>query len=144
MQQLAIHPRNEEGKFSTLSLHIVTEKINGVERGATWLLRKARVLGPQTGRWSESMIAERGVAGVRVLQGLLALAQKHHRDEIEQACEVAWSHQEYLLRTMRKLHERSSSRQKTFEFLDEHPFIRPMAEYGELVRSAFHKGIHHA
>lgn len=144
MEQLVVHPRKADGKFSTQPAHILTEKVNAVERGAAWMLQKARVLGPQTARWSEAMIAERGVAGVRVLQGLLALAKRHPCDAIERACGVAWSHGEYRLRTIRTLLKRSAGEQKTFDFLNEHPIIRPLSEYGELVRSSFQGGMRDA
>ena len=139
MHQIAIHPRREPGQFSTLTPHIASEKINRVERGASYLLRKVRILGPHATRWAEAMVAERGVPGVRVLQGLLALASKHDSAQIEHACEVAWSHGEYRLRTVRKLIGRTTDRQTTFEFLEEHPIIRPLSDYGEFIHNAFQR-----
>ena len=34
MEQIAVHARQEPGKFSTLGQHIAPEKISGLERGA--------------------------------------------------------------------------------------------------------------
>ena len=42
LEQIALHVRREPGKFSTLSEHLVPEKISGVERGAAWLLSQDR------------------------------------------------------------------------------------------------------
>ena len=42
-EQIAVHARHEPGRFSTLALHLVAEKISGIERGAEWLLSKVRV-----------------------------------------------------------------------------------------------------
>jgi hypothetical protein len=134
MEQIALHARQEPGRFSTLPAHLAAEKICAVERGAEWLLTKVRRIGAQTTRWSEAMLAERGVAGVRVLQGLLSLTKKHRYDELERAAELAWRHQAYQLRTLRRLLERPGLQQQTFEFLDEHPLIRPLSEYGEFVQ----------
>jgi DNA replication protein DnaC len=39
------------------------------------------------------MLRARGIAGVRVLQGLLALTKRHADDDIERTCEVALSYQ---------------------------------------------------
>ena len=37
---------------------LTSKKISGVERGATELLRRARLIGAQTGRWAESMLKD--------------------------------------------------------------------------------------
>lgn len=49
-EQIAIHPRMEKGKFSTLGEHISPKKINGIERGARYLMHKVRLIGPQSTR----------------------------------------------------------------------------------------------
>ena len=72
-EQIALHVRREPGKFSTLGEHLVPEKISGVERGAAWLLGKIEVIGPQASAWARAMLKTRGIEGVRVLQGLVAL-----------------------------------------------------------------------
>lgn len=141
-EQIAIHPRKEPGQFSTLHDHIAAEKITGVERGAEWLLKKVAFVGSETKRWAESMLAARGVEGVRVLQGLLALTKKHRNAAIEAACAAAWRHQAYQLRTVRKLLERRTGEQQVFEFLEEHSVIRPLAEYGQFVHDCIQGGIH--
>jgi hypothetical protein len=71
LQQIAMHAQQPPGKFSTHDPHIVTEKINAVEHGAEYLLVKVRRIGVGCARWAEAMLQNRGVAGVRVLQGLL-------------------------------------------------------------------------
>lgn len=48
LQQIALHLRREPGRFSTQSEHIPREKINGIERGAKWLLIKVSRIGPHT------------------------------------------------------------------------------------------------
>ena len=87
MQQIAVHAKQEPGRFSTPPQYIAAEKITGVERGAAWLLsRVANRLGPQSTAWAQAMIEARGIEGVRVLQGLLSLAGRHPASAIEQAC----------------------------------------------------------
>ncbi len=137
MEQIALHLQQEPGRFSTLSQHIAREKISAVERGATWLLAKTRHIGPQSGRWAEAMLEHRGVQGVRVLQGLHSLANRYPCDQIEQACEVARSHGAYRLRVVRELIKRQGNKQEQFEFIDEHPIIRSLSEYQELVHGSF-------
>lgn len=138
--QIAMHAQQLPGKFSTHDPHIVTEKINAVEHGAEYLLVKVRRLGLGCTRWAEAMLQSRGVAGVRVLQGLLHLARKHPRDGLEKACSAAHAHGEYRLRTVRALLKRQDVTQPVFDFMDEHPLIRPLSDYGQFVRDALHKG----
>ncbi len=139
MEQIAVHVKHEPGRFSTLSPHIAPQKRSGIEKGATHLLGKASLIGLETGRWSEQMIHQRGVEGVRVLMGLLNLAHRHSRESIEQACAVAASHGAYRLRTIRELLKRQGDTQERFEFLDKHPIIRSLSDYGELIHTAFGK-----
>ena len=98
---ITLHAQQLPGKFSTHDQHLVTEKINAVEHGAEYLLVKVRRLGLGCTRWAEAMLQSRGVAGVRVLQGLLHLARKHPREALEKACSAAHAHGEYRLRTVR-------------------------------------------
>jgi hypothetical protein len=83
------------------------------------------------------MIQQRGIEGIRPLLGLLSLSKRHRADDIESACELALSHGAYRLRTIRKLLKRQGDRQERFEFMEEHPIIRSLSEYGRLARSAF-------
>jgi transposase len=137
MEQIAVHPRQEPGRFSTQDQHIASQKRSGVERGAVYLLRRARTIGEHAVRWAEAMIQARGIEGLRVLQGLLSLVHRHDAAAIDRACEAAFSHGAYRLRTIRQLLKRAAPAQETFDFLDEHPIIRPLSDYGKLVATSF-------
>lgn len=137
MDQIALHVKHEPGRFSTQSPHIAPQKRSGIERGAAYLLNKISLIGDQASRWAEQMVHQRGVEGVRVLMGLLSLSQRHPCEAIEQACEIASTHGAYRLRTIRELIKRQGRRQEQFEFIDEHPIIRSLADYGDLVHAAF-------
>jgi len=139
MEQIAFHVKHEPGRFSTQSQHIAERKRSGIEKGAVYQLNKASLIGLETGRWAEQMIHQRGIEGVRVLMGLLNLAHRHSSESIEQACALAASHGAYRLRTIRELLKRQGDKQARFEFLDEHPIIRPLTDYGKLVHTAFGK-----
>jgi hypothetical protein len=139
MEQIALHARQEPGKFSTQNRHLHARKISGVERGATWWLAKVSEIGPETSEWAAAMLQTRGIQGVRVLMGLKQLADKHSRDSIEQACRTAHSYGAYRLQTVRKLIGQNAPVQAQFEFLDEHPVIRPLVNYSEFVKSALRK-----
>jgi len=139
LEQIAVHVRREPGRFSTQAEHIASEKISGVERGAAWMLTRARRIGAQAAGWAEAVIGARGIEGVRVVQGLLSLAKKHSPLAIEKACEIALSYGSYRLRTIRTLLRRQASKQESFEFMDQHPLIRSLADYQALVRGSFPK-----
>jgi transposase len=136
MEPVAVHVRHEPGRFSTLPVHIAAEKISGVERGAAWHLARARRLGPHSACWAEAVIEIRGVEGVRVLIGLLGLAERHPTAAIERACEIASSYGSYRLRTIRALIARDAPKPETMSFMSEHPMIRPLADYGRFVHDA--------
>ncbi len=135
-EQIALHVRREPGKFSTLSEHIAPEKISGVERGAAWLLRKIEVLGEHAHAWAQAMLKNRGIEGVRVLQGLLSLSTRHPCEAIDEACETALSYGAFRLQTLRQLLKRHAPAQQPLPFLDEHPIIRPLSDYGGWLRDA--------
>ena len=138
MEQIALHSRQEPGRFSTPPEFIDSKKISNVEKGSTWLLRRvATSLGPKSEAWALSMIQARGVEGVRVLVGLLSLTSRHSSSAIEQACEIAQGYGEYHLRTIRALLKRQAPTQKLIPFLSEHPMIRPLLEYGQFIHDAF-------
>jgi hypothetical protein len=136
MEQIAVHAKQEFGKFSTQSSHLADEKISTVERGATWLLSKANLIGPHTQRWATELVEHKGVQSLRVLQGLLSLAKKHPSDQIEKACEIAVSYGAYRLGNIRRLIQQQAAKQEELEFMEDHPIIRNIEVYGELVRSA--------
>jgi hypothetical protein len=65
-----------------------------------------------------------------VLVGLKALAGKHRVESLERACQTALAHGAYRLRTIRALLKRQAEQQQQpFEFLEEHPLIRPLSDY---------------
>jgi transposase len=146
LEAIAVHVQHEAGRFSTKRAHLADAKISAVEDGATGMLRRTRRLGTQAARWAEAMIQVRGIEGVRVLQGLLSLAKRYSATAIDQACGIAVNHAAYRLRTVRQLVKRQQAqehaRQAQFAFMDEHPLIRPLADYGRLVQRALAQEVH--
>ena len=138
-EPIAMHTRHEQGRFSTNPQHVVKEKISGLERGVDYLLHKVSVVGPFTRQWSEAVIHARGIEGTRVLQGLLSLTKKHACEALEKACEVALSHGCWRLRAVRQLLGRKAARQEPLPFLEEHPIIRPLSDYGAVVARAIQR-----
>jgi len=137
-EQIALHTRHEPGKFATDPAHIHDHKRSLIERGADWLLDRARLLGPQAGLCAEQMFAQRGPQGLRVLHGLLAMAEKHPVAQLERACQLALAHGAWRLRDLRELLARTTPPpQALFTFLETHPLIRDLSAYQNLVPVCF-------
>ena len=139
MEQVAVHAQQEPGRFSTKDEHIHARKFSKVERGATWLLQRTGLIGPQAERWGKAMLENRGLAGLRVLVGLQSLAGSYANRQIDRACEVALSHGVYRLRPIRNLLKHSAgdgAKQEQFEFMAAHEIIRDMDSYGDVIRRA--------
>jgi transposase len=135
MERLCIHAKKEPGQRSTCTEHIPPEKISNPERGNEWMLRKAWVIGDGARAWARAVLAERGVAGTRVLNGLLSLRSKHAATAIDTGCIKALEAQEFSLKGLRRYIANASEKQESFVFIDEHPLIRDTAEYEEIINS---------
>jgi hypothetical protein len=139
MKPIALHSQKPPGKFSTLGIHLHPHKISGIEKGTGWMLLQVDRIGPKSRAWAETMLKTRGIEGVRVLMGLIALGKQQPRPAVERACEVALGHGAYHLRSLRQLIKHSGSSgmvQQTFEFVSEHPIIRPVADYEQWLNEA--------
>jgi len=137
LEEIAVHIKQPTpGRFSTHSSHIAAEKISGIERGTEWLLKRARCIGPHADHWAQEVIRSRGIAGIRTVMGLISLADRERSHLIDKACEIAASYGAYRLRNVRQLIKRRAAKQEQLEFMQEHPIIRNMGVYGELVRTS--------
>jgi len=137
MESIAVHCTQPAGRFSTLGEHIHPAKSHMIERGIEFILRKVRFLGPHATRWAEATIESRGIPAARVLQGLLSLSRKYKAEQIDHACDTAWRSQAFHYRVVKRLLEhQAAAQQQTLTFLEEHPIIRSVSEYGDFIRSA--------
>ena len=135
-QVIAVHPIHQPGRFSTLDAHIHAHKRTIVERGAEYLLNRCQQLGSGVQLWAEAMYQNRGVEGMRVMQGLLHLADTYSPKDLNTACRQAVDHASWRLRDLKLLLEQPSL-QTTMPFLQEHPLIRPLSVYQALVPDCF-------
>ena len=136
MEPIAVHVQAEPGKFQTDPAHIHDHKRTLIERGADWILDRCRLLGQGAGTWAETLYQQRGAECLRVLQGLLALAEKHPAPQINQACQLALTHDAWHLRDVRQLLARPTA-QEQFGFIETHPLIRDLKAYDNLVPVCF-------
>jgi transposase len=136
MQPIAVHVVAEPGRFRTDDAHIHDHKRTLIERGAEWILDRCRLLGQGAGTWAEQLYQQRGPECLRVLQGLLALAEKHPVPQLNQACQLALTHGAWRLRDLRELLARPVA-QEQFAFIEVHPLIRDLKTYDNLVPVCF-------
>lgn len=135
-QLIAVHCRQHPGRFSTLDAHIHSHKRVIIERGADYLLDRCRQLGSDVAGWSQAMYQNRGLQGLRVLQGFLHLAETFSPKQLNEACKEALTLGAWRLREVRELLARPSA-QPSLPFLEEHPLIRPLSQYQELYPDCF-------
>ena len=136
LEQIAVHAQREPGRFSTQDGHIVAEKISGIERGVDWMMTRIQRIGAHATAWAQAVVDVRGIEGVRVLQGLLALSKKHRFRALDQACASAHAAASYRLKTVRQLLAKPRSPAPAFDFMDKHPLIRELADYELWLRDA--------
>lgn len=140
MESIAVHVKAEPGKFSTDPAHIHDHKRSFIERGAEWILDRCRLLGQGAGSWAETLYRQRGPECLRVLQGLLSLAEKHPAAEINQACQLALGHGAWHLRDLRELLARPVA-QEQLALIETHPLIRDLKAYDNLVPVCFNPAL---
>lgn len=127
-EQIALHALAEPGKFTTDPAHLHSRKRHIIERGVDHLLDRCRLLGPLTGTWAEAMHQTRGPQSLRVMLGLLHLAERHPVAELEKAARIATHHGAWRLRDLKRLLELPSNVLQ-LDFLESHPLIRSLDAY---------------
>lgn len=127
-EQIALHAHAQAGKFTTDPAHLHSRKRHIIERGADYLLDQCRRIGPHCDAWAQAMHQVKGVAGLRVMQGLLHLAGKHTIGRLEQAAATATHHGAWRLKDLRYLLEQPGNVVQ-LDFLETHPLIRPLDAY---------------
>jgi hypothetical protein len=127
-EQIALHTDAEPGRFTTDPAHLHSRKRHIIERGADYLLDRCRLLGEMTGTWACAMYQVRGPQGMRVMAGLLQLAEKHPVAALEKAAGIATHHGAWRLRDLKRLLDQPVNVVQ-LDFLDTHPLIRPLDAY---------------
>jgi transposase len=127
-EQIALHASAEPGKFTTDPAHLHSRKRHIIERGADYLLDRCRLLGPLTSTWASTMYQVRGPQGLRVMAGLLQLAEKHPVVALEKATATATHHGAWRLRDLKRLLDQPANVVQ-LDFLETHPLIRSLDAY---------------
>lgn len=132
-EQLAIHTKAAKGKYMTNNGHIPAEKISAIEKGPEWLLSQIRNIGPYAEAWTRAMFKNRKQQGLRPSLGLLSLRKKHCAKAIDTACAKALTIEVFTLHDIKKMLKLEAN-QPEFSFMEAHPLIRDVNEYGAFVK----------
>ena len=128
MELITVHVRTEPGLSRTEDAHIHPLKRRLADRGTTYLLERCQSLGVNVGAWAVAMHRHRGIEGIRVLQGLIALARKTPTESLERAAAKALQRAAWRLGDIKQaLAEPANVVQ--VDFLETHPLIRDMEAY---------------
>jgi hypothetical protein len=95
----------------------------------TKLLGQCGRVGPELHQWAEAAYVERGIRGMRLIQGVLSLVRKHPREVVLRAAGKALTHRLFRYKDLRRLTEQADSAPAQRGLLDTHEAIRPMNEY---------------
>ncbi len=129
-KQITVHAKVDPGKFSTHEGHISEKKISSLEKGPDWMISQARQIGVHAEGWVRAVLKNRKQYGVRPSVGLLSLRRKYRVSEIDAACEKALKAEAFRLKDVKNM-IKTKVEQPEFSFMEEHPLIRNVAEYGE-------------
>lgn len=131
MECVATHRRLEPGQFSR-TLGAAGGRGSLAANLGYWTSR-ARRLGPGCARWADAVAGCRGPSAFRVLAGLCRLAEKHSIGALDAACDKAAANDNFRLKELRALLETRGPVPVQTSFIDEHPIIRPLSQYDELI-----------
>jgi len=118
-------------------------------RQTAFLLSSAGSIGPQTKALCQQMFDTEGRVGQRAMWGIVGLSRKYPARLVEQACAHAIGNRIYRYKhvraTVQRLFEQAleqvtAAPQLALPLTQDHPLIRPAAEYGEL----FSRAVRHA
>lgn len=132
-RQIAFHPRLPPGAFSHAS---------GIGGGKGRLqsnldhhLARASDLGPSCRLWALALVEQRGFEAMRSLMGLCDLLGKHTHRALNSACARAHARGAFRLRDLRHLLASPSEPQPQFSFMEHHPLLRDLNEYGLFIKT---------
>jgi transposase len=132
-EQIALHRRLEPGQFSECL------GLGGghgpLERQQEYWLKRCQELGAPCGQWAQGVMEHKGPLGLRTLMGLLRLVDQHSFKALNDACARAVVHGVWRLRDIRSLLDPQPATPTQLSFLQNHPLIRDLAEYGLYIRT---------
>jgi transposase len=88
-EEVALHARVDPGRWALRPGHDPSELTSTQASHLAWLKRRSSEVGPELRRWADAAHEERGIRALRLLQGVLRLADKHSRAQMRRAASEA-------------------------------------------------------
>lgn len=132
MEAVATHVHLDAGRFSEV-LGAQGRPCATIEESMRYWSDRSLRLGTHAGAWAAALLEQRGAMGLRVVQGLLSLSRQHSSTAIDAACAKALDSGQWRLREVRGWIADPGTSPQNFSFLESHPLIREMDDYGGYV-----------
>mgnify|MGYP001192677260 CR=1 FL=1 len=131
-EQIQVHARLEPGRFSkTLGIGGGAGRL---EENLRYWQERASALGASCAEWAGGLVQRRGIEALRSLMALARLTDKHSFRAVNEACARAAARDLWRFKDVRALLD-SREEQTQMTFLEHHPLIRSLSEYGIFIRT---------
>ncbi|MDD2710994.1 MAG: IS21 family transposase [Verrucomicrobiae bacterium] len=128
MKAVCSHLRVERGRFSK-SLGAQGGPCRTLAESQAYYMRQAARLGVHVEAWALAVFENRGIEGLRTIQGVIQLARTHGAQQIDQASQHALAQGQWQYRAIKEALRQKPHLQTTMPFLETHPLIRDMDAY---------------
>jgi transposase len=132
LRQIQVHRRLEPGKFT--NARGIGGGLGSLQANLAYWLKRASELGPGCEGWARAVAQNRSIGGMRTLMGLIRLIDHHSFPAVNRACERALAKGTWRLRDVRALLQ-AKEIQTEITFVEHHPLIRNLSEYGIFIRA---------
>lgn len=128
-EEVALHVRVGPGRWALRPGHDPSELTSTQRSQLEWLKRRCGEVGPELGRWAEAAHEERGVRAMRLLQGVLRLADKHSRAQMRRAASEALRQRAFRYKAIQRLAAQPAPPPPERVLTHTDPAIRPIEQY---------------
>jgi transposase len=125
---VAVHSRVKAGTFAP-SQHGLAQTSVTRQAFTQRLLGRCERIGEDLHRWAEAALEERGVRGIRLIQGAVSLVRSYPKQAVLIAAHVALENRLFRYKDLRRLTEQANAKRPRRQLLDAHESIRPMNQY---------------
>jgi hypothetical protein len=138
-EQIAVHVRHEQGRFSTHGQHWSRRRSAAWNAERLLLLSKVGAVGPDRRSSGLRPCSRRGASKARASCKGCWPDEETHQPNPGKSLRNGPFARLLPLRTIRQLLKREAAKQQPLPFLDEHPLIRPLDDYAAVVAQAIHR-----
>jgi transposase len=128
-EEVALHARVGPGRWALRPGHDPSELTSTQTSHLEWLKRRSSEVGPELRRWADAAHEERGIRALRLLQGVLRLADKHSRAQMRRAASDALEQRLFRYAAFQRLAARPAPPAPERVLTHTDPVIRPIEQY---------------